>query len=390
MAYKKFRANHLFTGTKMLNKDWVLVALEDGTIEDIIPFDEGESDVEFLEEGIITPGFVNCHCHLELSHLKGVIEEGSGMVDFILQILGKRFSYKEHLQDAIQAADKEMEQNGIVAVGDICNTTDSIPVKQTSNLYYHNFIEVSGFSPKIAVERFEQLVEVYNAFEAQFPNQNTLVPHAPYSVSNKLFELVQNFSKNKILSMHNQECADENAFFENKNGDFLRLYETLKVDISFFEPTGKSSLQSVLPYLQNNHSILVHNGYLTKEDLKKINQINSTQKTQFWICFCVLANRYIRNLIPQETLIQDCCNQVVIGTDSLASNHSLNILHELQYLHQVYPNVSMDILLKAATLNGAKALGIDDRMGSFTKNKKPGIMLIKNLEGIYNLLSLSH
>ncbi|MFY8128202.1 MAG: amidohydrolase, partial [Chitinophagaceae bacterium] len=257
MGYKKFRAKQLFTGAEMLDENWVLVAQADGTIEAVIPFDTNDTEVVFFEDGIITPGFINCHCHLELSHLKGVIEEGSGMVDFILQILGKRFSFKEHQQDAIKAADSFMEQNGIVAVGDICNTIDTLEVKKHSQLYYHNFIEVSGFSPLIAQERFDQLVKVYHCFEAEFPNQNSLVPHAPYSVSEKLFQLVQQFSANKILSIHNQECEDENPFFENKSGDFLRLYNTLNVDIDFFKPTKKTSLQSVLPYLQHNHTILV-------------------------------------------------------------------------------------------------------------------------------------
>lgn len=390
MGYKKFRAKQLFTGAEMLDENWVLVAQADGTIEAVIPFDTNDTEVVFFEDGIITPGFINCHCHLELSHLKGVIEEGSGMVDFILQILGKRFSFKEHQQDAIKAADSNMEQNGIVAVGDICNTIDTLEVKKHSQLYYHNFIEVSGFSPLIAQERFDQLVKVYHCFEAEFPNQNSLVPHAPYSVSEKLFQLVLQFSANKILSIHNQECEDENPFFENKSGDFLRLYNILKVDIDFFKPTKKTSLQSVLPYLQENSTILVHNGYITKDDIQKIKHLNSVQETQFWMCFCVLANRYIRNLIPHETLIHHCSNNLVIGTDSLASNHSLSILNELQALQQLYPNVSLEIFLKAATLNGAKALGIDDRMGTFTKNQKPGIMLLKNLDSIFNLLILNH
>jgi aminodeoxyfutalosine deaminase len=390
MAYKKFRAKQLFTGFEMLNENWVLVVQSDGTIENIIPFDKHDADVVFFEDGIITSGFINCHCHLELSHLKGLIEEGSGMVDFILQILGKRFSFKEHQQDAISAANYYMEQHGIVAVGDICNTTDTIETKKLSKLYYHNFIEVSGFSPVIAEDRFNQLVKVYNEFETVFPNQNSLVPHAPYSVSEKLFQLVQQFSANKTLSIHNQECEDENQFFENKSGDFLRLYNTLNVDIDFFKPTKKTSLQSVLPYLQHNHTILVHNGYLTQDDIQKIKHLNSVQETQFWMCFCVLANRYIRNLIPQETLIHHCSNNLVIGTDSLASNHSLSILHELKALQQLYPSVSLEVFLKAATLNGAKALGIDDRMGTFNKNQKPGIMLLKNLDSIFNLLTLNY
>ena len=97
-------------------------------------------------EGILTPGFINCHCHLELSHLKNVVERGTGLVDFLIKVISNRSAVKEKIEEAIVNADNEMYENGIVAVGDICNSTDTIFQKQKSKIEYRNFVEVLGFN----------------------------------------------------------------------------------------------------------------------------------------------------------------------------------------------------------------------------------------------------
>ena len=67
---------------------------------------------------------------------------------------------------------------------------------------------------------------------------STLSPHAPYSVSLQLFELINNATENNVITIHNQETIAEEDFIKNKAGDFLQLYEKMGIDISFFKPTG--------------------------------------------------------------------------------------------------------------------------------------------------------
>lgn len=363
----------------MLPQGNVLIMKQDETVEAIISAEEAGEDIEEVD-GILCPGFVNCHCHLELSHLHKAIPPKIGMVGFIEHVLAKRNEATEIIEEACKQADEEMQKNGIVAVGDICNTTNSLSTKLKSKIYYHNFIEVSGFVPATAQKRFDEAVKVYESFAKHFPNQNTLVPHAPYSVSKELFALIANHSVNKILSMHNQESYAEQEFFENKEGDFLRLYKNLGIDLSFFN-ANTSSLQYAFPYLTySKKCILVHNGYMLLEDQKLIKDINEKDAIKkFWLCLCSSANTYIGNESPSAEFVKTFENEIVIGTDSLASNNQLCITTEIRDILHKYPSITLARILKMATHNGAKALGINHQFGEFKKGLKPGKITLKNL-----------
>ena len=380
MDYRKFKADNLFTGYEMLDEDFVLITEEDGTVENILPSAEAGENIEIFK-GIISPGFINCHCHLELSHMKNLIPEKTGMIDFLLTVIKQRNFLPEIIQEAIINTEQQMLQSGIVGVGDICNTADTLAQKKQGNLYYHNFIEVTGFVEASASARFESSLEVFKKFAQQYSlpiESNSIVPHAPYSVSKKLFELITNFPGNHLLTIHNQESDAENDFLESGTGDFLRLYQSLGIDISFFQPTKKRSLESYLPYFKKNQSlILVHNVFTNEEDFEIVNK-EKTVNLHF--CLCPNANKYINETLPDvDLLIKNNCS-IVIGTDSLASNHQLNILQELKTLQKNFPHLETKDLLKWSTINGAYALQLDSLTGSFEKGKQPGIVLIENIE----------
>ncbi len=98
-------------------------------------------------QGIIVPGFVNAHCHLELSHLKGAIPEKAGLDEFIMGIESLRAASEDEIISASEKADAEMYSAGIVAVGDISNKNYSFRTKTKSKIFYHTFIELLGFHP---------------------------------------------------------------------------------------------------------------------------------------------------------------------------------------------------------------------------------------------------
>ena len=108
--------------------------------KEVIAVFENRSEVpqEKLEvfEGILCPGFVNAHCHLELSHMKGMIPAHTGLQEFVKQIVALREVAPETIQEAIVLAEAEMMANGIVAVGDISNTLDTLKQKAKHNLAY--------------------------------------------------------------------------------------------------------------------------------------------------------------------------------------------------------------------------------------------------------------
>lgn len=370
MAYQKFRADQLFDGYHMWGDQSVLVTNEDGTVREIVSLADAGDDVRYFP-GIISPGFVNCHCHLELSHMKNAIPRETGLVQFVTQVMKERHRPEQEILEAIDKAESEMLLNGIIAVGDICNNRLTIPQKSKTRLHYHNFIEVAGFDPEIAEQRFDKSKELVDVFSIN--QRASMVPHAPYSVSPILFSKIVHYPGNKLLTMHNQETPAENDLFIGKQGDFLDFYEHFKIDTGSFKATGRSSLQSVMDYfLPGQQVILVHNVITNEQDIlyaRKLEQIKL-----FW-CLCPKANLYINGKLPNiDQFINNNC-MIVLGTDSLASNDELSILSEMKTILQHFPFTKMENLFQWATLNGARALQMDELLGSFDPGKKPGVVL---------------
>jgi len=380
MTYRKFKADYLFTGERLAEPDSVLITTDDGMVQDVIPAAAAGSDIAYIP-GLLSPGFINCHCHLELSHMRGALPEGTGLVDFVSLIMRLRGEEPAVIGKAIAAAEREMLDNGIVACGDICNTTDSLPVKTEGRMYYHNFIETMGFLEAGATGRFAGSLRVFNAFAEAYTypiEACSIVPHAPYSVSSALFNMVTNFPGNRLLTIHNQETEAENEFYLAGKGDFLRLYELLGLDVSFFKGTGKRSLAGILPYFYCNQSlILVHNVATTEEDLTAIRAIKGPS---LYFCLCPNANLYITGQLPDVMLLARSGVIPVLGTDSLASNHQLDILAEMKTLQKHFPRLETTTLLEWATANGAKAMGLESILGRFEKGSRPGVVSISGLE----------
>ncbi len=384
MTYRKFQPTQLFTGTELLGPDAVLITDEQGKVEDIVSAKEAGEDIQQLD-GLLSPGFINCHCHLELSHMRGLVPEQTGLVDFVFKVVTQRHFPEDEIQDAIAKAEDEMLANGIVAVGDICNNTHTLQQKQQQRLAYYNFIEVSGWLPSVAQLRFERSMGYYDAFkQLQTPNsklQTSLSPHAPYSVSEELWTLMATYFEQKTVTIHNQETDFEDLLFQKKEGDFMRMYGLMNMDTSFFKPTGKSSLQSYFSKMSNAKKVLlVHNTFTKEEDVAYASLESEVLSLELFYCICPNANQYIELAVPPVDMFRRNNCQLVIGTDSLASNWSLNILDELKTITKNYPSVPLKELLKWATLNGARALQMDDQLGSFEKGKKPGLVLISGLQ----------
>jgi cytosine/adenosine deaminase-related metal-dependent hydrolase len=353
----------------------VLVALESGEIEGIVAAEDAGDGVEVLH-GILSPGFINCHCHLELSHMKGRIAEETGLVDFVWRVVSERHAAEEEIVYAIEKAEDEMLANGIVAVGDICNNALSIHQKLKGRIWYHNFIEASGFNPAIAEERFNRSVAFFSAYAKLYSipvESNSIVPHAPYSVAEELWQRIIHFPGNHLLTIHNQETPAEDELFQTGGGGFLTLYERMKMDVSYFKPSGKSSLQSWLhKFLPNQSVILVHNVHTTGEDIAFAKK---SGKKLHW-CLCPNANLYIGRRLPPLDLFIKHDLDIVFGTDSLASNKQLSIVAEMKTIRDHFPAIPVEYLLKSATSNGARALQVEQLLGSFEKKKKPGVILI--------------
>jgi cytosine/adenosine deaminase-related metal-dependent hydrolase len=374
--YQKFQATQLFTGNELLQDQLVLITTKDGTVEGIVGIEDAGDDIQNFE-GILSPGFINAHCHLELSHMKNMIPAHSGLQEFVKQIVSLRKVEEHVIEEAIEKAESEMYANGIVAVGDISNTLDTLTQKAKHNLAYYTFVELYDLDPTRAQDKLNAGIEIQKTFE-QNCIRASLVPHAPYSVTNNLWKLLSEHFGSHTISMHNQETPDENDFFKTKTGSFLGMYERTKVSLDFFEATGLSSLQSVLPIFKNaNTSILVHNSFTSAND---ISAVKKQMYNTFW-CLCPNANQYIEQTMPPIDLLRTGGANIIVGTDSYASNWSLNILDELKTIQEHHPQIPLAEMLGWATINGAHALQMGKHLGSFEIGKKPGVVVIENVVG---------
>lgn len=374
LSLRKLQPQRLFTGNQLLGSDQVLLVDDQGTIVDIVSADNAGEGIEQLS-GWLSPAFVNAHCHLELSHLKGRVQEKTGLPGFVREIINSRDLNQEHCQEAMRAADREMWEAGIQAVGDICNRIDSLHVKNESRITYYNFIEVSGWLPQVADKRYRAALEIMQAF-SQVPGKSSLVPHAPYSVSTELWQLLLPQFTRQAITIHNQESPAEQLLFEQGHGEWLKLYEELHINNENFLPTGNSSLQSIFAFLQNAASlILVHNTYTTAADIEFA---ESRHPFLHW-CLCPRANWYIEHTMPPVELLREHSCNIVLGTDSLASNHSLSLLDELKTLAAHFPAIPTEEMLTWATSKGAAALQLEDTLGKLTPGTRPGIIQIDAL-----------
>ena len=379
MNYRKFQADKIFTGFEFLDPGHVLIMDEDGKVMEILAeMDAGEGIERY--RGILCPGFINAHCHLELSHLKNTIPPHTGLIPFLLDVVSKRDHDQSLILDCIENAEKEMELEGIVAVGDICNTSITLQSKCNSKIKWNNFIEVLGMKDEKAeanLLHYEGILDVFNGAATNM--KSSLVPHAPYSISNKTFEGINNRTGHSIVSMHSQENPAEDELYAKGTGDFIRLFNKLGLAESPFPVSGKSSLQSCLPYFNKQQRIiLVHNTFTAAEDIVFALDHAREHLSGVHFCICANANRYIENQMPPIDLLMKHKAEIVLGTDSYSSNWQLSIAAEIRTIRKELPEIPLQCILQWATINGARALERDDALGSFEPGKKPGIVLLDN------------
>jgi len=362
-------------GVMTLDDAGTILAIEDtnGKLQE-------SANIEFYS-GMIVPGFVNAHCHLELSHLRSAFSEGEGMISFLKRVVEERVSTPDRIVEAAEKADLTMYKSGIVAVGDIANGQTAITVKRRSRMTYFTFVEALGFAPDRAIRAFEWAKQCVMA-AADLDLCASIVPHAPYSVSLPLIHAIAAEATRTGLpiSLHSQESLEEDEMYlSGRGGMMAHLRDNLSIDTSSFLPTGEIALHSMLKYLPlQNNLLLVHNLNTRQEDIDYIASTRGLIKT--WFVLCPGSNLFIHNRLPDFGLLRKNHLQICLGTDSLASNHQLSILEEMKIVQSAYPEITLGELITWACYNGAKALQMESWAGSIEVGKRPGINLLTGLD----------
>ncbi len=382
---RKISADYICPVSGTPIKEGVIVIDANGKIIQIGNRNDFEASELEIYKGVIVPGFVNTHCHLELSHMKGKVDTGTSLIPFITGVVTKRAASEEVIQEAIAAAEQEMIDGGIVAVGDNSNEPENFAQKAKGNLLNYTFVEFFDFlQDQNATAEFEKYKAVFDELSTPSGNQKTCVPHAPYSVSETLFELINgaNTSQNGLtISIHNEETPPENELFLSKTGGFIDFYGMFGIELDKFEATGKTSIHYAMENMNPNHrTLFVHNTLTNAEDIAAA---HSWSDKVYWAT-CANANLYIENRLPNYQLFIDANAKMTIGTDSLTSNWQLSVLEEMKTIARYQSYVPFEMLLKWATLNGAEALGFQRDLGSIEVGKTPGLNLL-NLDGAFDL-----
>ncbi len=376
---KKFSANYVYPVNSDPVKNGVITVDENGQVVDISQFDDQHPERASMAyyNGVLVPGFINAHCHLELSHLKGKFQQKTGIAGFISQVKDQRTASADEIEISIKRALSTLFTQGVVAVGDICNTTDTIELKYSSKIRFHNFIEIFGLNSDHAKQILIKGFEIKDQFEKTYEGFNTLAPHATYSLSEKLWNLLSHefINQNGPISIHYGESKEEYEFLEKRSGKLANsfIHDGIRIDL----PAIAGPLEIVSNYIPAENKILfVHNTYVSQKETELI--FGKFRDPYFVLC--PSSNLFIEGVLPDVPMLFNSGVPIALGTDSYASTYTISVFDQIMILLEEFPSLRFEDVLKWGTLNGAKALNFEGELGSFEVGKKPGINLITNFD----------
>lgn len=345
----------------------------------------GVSEEPSLEEewydGALVPGFVNAHCHVELSYLKGMFRKGSGMAGFIDQINALRdTTTRERKIAAIREQMNKMWDAGVSAMADISNCDDSFAIKSGHPIYTRTFLEVFGTEPEDCPAIIAD-VRALNAKAKSFDLDAAPTPHACYTMSPELLTAASiDGLKSGFLSFHSEESPEEEEMLISGSGP---MWENRKAAGMSTPPvTGEISLKYFLGRLLaaletpvDGNVLLVHEVCLNEYGVSIARRILAHP----FIAICPRSNMFIHNALPPIGLMRESGIPICVGTDSLSSNDSLDMVSELLCLQENFSDVPLGEMLIWACRNGAEFLDKRTILGSIEPGKRPGIVLIEGL-----------
>lgn len=323
--------------------------------------------VEFFS-GVLAPGLVNAHCHLELAYLRGAIPEGCGFAGFAgaMGQVRERFSPEERLR-AVAAADAAMRQAGIEAVGDISNGDTTFSVKARSRIAYHTFVEFFGL----------RLTSADSVRPLLRHPHTSLTPHSLYSVQDAPLRAIA-AEGDAPLSIHFMESPAEAELF-NRRGPLWEWYGKAGFTCDFLH-YGSPARRLVASVPRDRRVILVHNCCVTQRDIDIV--MDHFTAPVRW-CLCPRSNHYISRLAPPVELLRRNGLDICLGTDSLASNDRLSLFEEMR----MFAGVPLTELLLWAAKGGAEALGMDAHLGEVTPGRRCGLTVVSGLD--YDTMTLT-
>ena len=307
----------------------------------------------------IVPGLVNAHCHLKLSKLEGKTTPGQGFVSWLLSMLAN--DYRQTDYDAVEKAVIEARDQGICCFGDILTTMDTkiADILTEYRVYHICFCEAFGFLPIDDECAIPYGKSEYGAIAGAGHALHTTSPDVLQKIK------IQDQKKGLPFSIHMSEHEDETGMLMGEKTGFYKLLEENNMLGNKYFPPMKTPVEYGQDLgLLDRSTLAVHCVQVTDKDIEIL------AKTCTNVCLCPRSNAFIGvGRAPWEKILSaKIC--VSLGTDSIASNYDLNLWNELSYfIRKIDQNLSMSEAIGLITRNPAKALLMDDRLGTLEKGK---------------------
>ena len=334
----------------------------------------------------LLPGLVNAHTHLELSWLRDRVPPANAFTSWVKQLIFARGGAVEHADDpvvleAAAAAAREALETGTVAIADISNSLASVSVLAEAGLHAVVFHELLGFK-----ETSGALIERTAVARAAAQQRSgakvrlSLAPHAPYSVSPELFKAVReavSASAEPRTSVHVGESPEEMELLSTGTGEWARMLRWIGAWRDDWIPPASGPVE----YLDglgviDDRTLVVHGVQLSDASLGLLRERGATLVT------CPRSNQWVGVGVPPIERFYRAGVPVAVGTDSLASVADLNLFEELKVMRWLGPAVPARCLLESATLVGARALGLQDELGSLTPGKRADVVQVEVPAGV--------
>jgi aminodeoxyfutalosine deaminase len=378
MGLRILHVDHLLRGDERPITDAAIVVDEKGTIIDVgaadavLPRHAGPPVERVL--GVVFPGLVNAHTHVELSTMRGKVAGGRGFVGWVDSLLSLRLEHApEDDAAAIESAADDLARFGTVAVGDVTNSLAAVSALARRGIGGWAFHEVFGQDREAVLRRVRGLSDELTERHPRWPSTDLEYAPAPHTLYTTHAEAVQALVEAALVrggktSLHLAEHAGERRAVEHGDGPVVDWFERRTKQKPDWPKRPLFDHAASVGALREG-VLLVHLTEARPDELARIAESGAS------VVLCPRSNLFIEAKLPPLLAVLAAGLEPALGTDSLASNTSLDVLAEAKALRERFPSVEPWLLVKMATWNGARALGRKD-LGRIAKGARPGIYAI--------------
>lgn len=379
MKPRIFHADHVLPGDAPPIADGAVVVDEEGTVLDVGPATEvlprNAGPAPQRVRGVVFPGLVNAHTHLELSSMRGKVPGGQGFVPWVDRLVTLRSEITpEDDAESIEAAVGELVRSGTVAVGDVTNTLAPVSALARAGIAGRVFHEVFGLDRAVVLRRIEGLRAELEERVPTWPSAELVYapsPHTLYTLHLDAVRALLDSAARRGLraSVHLAEHAAERRAVEHGDGPVPDWFAARLKQRPEWPRRPLFDVAEDAGALRVG-VLLVHLTDARREELDRVAASGAS------VVLCPRSNLWIEGRLPPLLAVREAGIEAALGTDSLASNTSLDVLAEARALADRFPSVPAWELVKMATWNGARALGRDD-LGRIARRARPGLLCVE-------------